>query len=155
MPTPLATQHLGAPDASLAERLLTIPHRIASREGRDEFLAAAAAELKDILQVEANLYWHDIKPDAARSGQHSQRLDILERGAPLACLDLHRSREFTAGERKLLEYLALSLSHVLTMRAQQVESLLLADLRSSLPGSDHRGGAAEHAAWLPWVQPSS
>src|SRR5690554_4999006 len=82
----------------LSERLLTIPHRIAGIGQCDSFLAAAAAELEDTLDVQVTIHWYEHDPGPVQPAPSRHFLDIGERSLQLARLELRKSGDFTAEE---------------------------------------------------------
>ncbi len=119
----------------LAEKLLTIPNRIALSPTRVEFVEAAATELRRLLGARVAVIWDGGADSFEQQDSTRFQLVIEEQKLRMATLDITRSTAFTVEERRLLTYLSTNLSYLMSVKATAVESRLMADLSSSLPAS--------------------
>lgn len=123
--------------AARAERLLTIPLRLADSRKVEDLVHEAARELADELAAASSVLWLSGSGEVEEFAPGAQRavLDLSDRGVLMAKIILERKSEFNADELRLLGHVAKGLTQMVTMLSKRVQTRMMEELSLALPGS--------------------
>lgn len=115
---------------SLAERLLRIPIELSELERPEEFVERAAAALANALGADVVIRWFDVEPEPyAPDEPGSVRLIVTQQDAPFAAVDVTPPEPFTAETKRILDHVAVDLTHGINAISNRMHRVLQQDLR--------------------------